>query len=96
MSCQDLKHRMKSLTHKSENCTTVYDNIQKTLKFYTDIHHMFYFLQEQEMSELKRASRKRPVSQTTSSWFYKPDEDQGPPGSCGGSSFDSSGPRFVF
>lgn len=87
MSCQDLKHRMKSLTHKS-------DNIQKTLKFY--IHHMFYFLQEQEMSELKRASRKRPVSQTTSSWFYKPDEDQGPPGSCGGSSFDSSGPRFVF
>lgn len=54
------------------------------------------YLQEQEMSELKRASRKRPVSQTTSSWFYKPDEDQGPPGSCGGSSFDSSGPRFVF
>lgn len=54
------------------------------------------YLQEQEMSELKRASRKRPVSQTTSSWFYKQDEDQGPPGSCGGSSFDSSGPRFVF
>ncbi|XP_062577583.1 ubiquitin carboxyl-terminal hydrolase 35-like [Saccostrea cucullata] len=54
------------------------------------------YLQEQEVSEQKRASRKRPVSQT-SSWFYKQDEDQGPPGSCGGSSgFDSSGPRFVF